>query len=114
MLIDFSSISFLEFRERTKREGSFNFYRYILGSIEELRLFDSDRTTSGDDEKMMLKVVPYPGDEYSNPFFPLDSVLHGIIYMASFARILTKGITPDTRPWMTSSRLSDDYRTNAS
>ena len=75
VLIDFSSMSFLEFRERTKGEGSSNLYRNILGAIEELRLFDGDRTTSGDDEKMMLKVVPYPGDEHPDVFFPLDSVL---------------------------------------
>lgn len=75
MLVDFSSMSFLEFRERTRGKGSSILYQNIIGAIEELRLFDGDRTTSGDDKKMMLKVVPYPGDQHPDAFFPLDSVL---------------------------------------
>lgn len=43
---------------------------YHLTISQELSLFDSDLLTSGDDGKMMLKVVPYP-----DTFFSLDSML---------------------------------------
>lgn len=76
MLVDFSSMSFLEFRERTRAEGTSTLYRNIIGAIEELGLFDENRASSMDDGRDGLNVIPFPGDGKDDELYPLDSVIH--------------------------------------
>jgi len=75
MLVDFSSMSFLEFRERTRGEGSSTLYRNIIGAIEELGLFEENRANQTDDVKEGLRVLPFPGDGGEDELYPLDSVI---------------------------------------
>lgn len=74
MLADFSSMSFLEFREQTRGEGSSTLYRNIIGAIEELRLFEENLTTATRDMHDGLNVVPFPGDGMEDELYPLDSI----------------------------------------
>lgn len=75
MFVDFSSMSFLEFRERTRGEGTSTLYLNIIGAIEELGLFDENRASSMDDGRDRLKVVPFPGEGKDDELYPLDSVI---------------------------------------
>jgi len=75
MLIDFASMSFLEFRERTRGEGGSSLYRNIIGAIEELGLFEENPTTATRDMHDGLRVVPFPGDGEEDELYPLDSVI---------------------------------------
>ncbi|WP_214859007.1 hypothetical protein [Exiguobacterium sp. s191] len=75
MLVDFSSMSFLEFRERTRGEGTSTLYRNIIGAIEEFGLFDENRASSMDDGRDGFNVIPFPGEGRDDELYPLDSVI---------------------------------------
>ncbi|WP_214811739.1 hypothetical protein [Exiguobacterium sp. s127] len=76
MLADFSSMSFLEFREQTRGEGSSTLYRNIIGAIEELGLFDENQTFLADDVQDGLNVILFPGEGRDDELYPLDSVIY--------------------------------------
>lgn len=91
MLADFSSMSFLEFREQTRGEGSSTLYRNIIGAIEELGLFDENQTFLADDIQDGLNVILFPGEGRDDELYPLDSVIYQNDVEDALLRYLDEG-----------------------
>lgn len=76
-ILDLATMTFLEFRESTKGEGSSNLFRSIQVVIQEQQLLDSLSSSFSVNLNIQsnnIHITPYPGGT-ENSFYPLNSVL---------------------------------------